>query len=115
MNIIELCLSKGFGGLELYAFRAAQALGKNHNVLAVLNQNSQLAEHFRNNSEINTTYLKPSRNFLPFINARKLARLIDEHSINVLHMHHSKDLALAAFAKYFSAKSHPSFIHARCK
>jgi glycosyltransferase involved in cell wall biosynthesis len=112
MNILELCLSKGFGGLELYVFRAAQALDNNHNVLAVLNQDSQLAEHFGNNSEINTTYFKPSRSFLPFIQARKLAKLIDEHSIDVMHMHHSKDLALAAFAKYFSAKK-PFIIYTR--
>jgi len=26
MNVLELCLSPGLGGLELYVFRAAQAL-----------------------------------------------------------------------------------------
>lgn len=112
MNILELCLSTGFGGLELYAFRAAQALDKNHNILAVLNNNSKLADHFGNNSNIKTEYLKPSRSFLPLLNARRLSRLVDDNRIDVIHMHHGKDLALAAFAKYFS-RSKPSIVYTR--
>jgi glycosyltransferase involved in cell wall biosynthesis len=112
MNILELCLSTGFGGLELYAFRAAQALDKNHDILAVLNNNSKLADHFGNNSNIKTEFLKRSRNLLPLLNARRLARLIDDNRIDVIHMHHGKDLALAAFAKYFS-RSKPSIVYTR--
>jgi glycosyltransferase involved in cell wall biosynthesis len=112
MKILELCLSTGYGGLELYAFRAAQALDKNHDILAVLNNNSKLAEHFGNNSNIKTEFLKRSRSFLPLLNARRLARLVDDYRIDVIHMHHGKDLALAAFAKYFS-KSKPSIVYTR--
>jgi glycosyltransferase involved in cell wall biosynthesis len=45
-------------------------------------------------------------------NARRLARLVDDNRIDVIHMHHGKDLALAAFAKYFS-KSKPSIVYTR--
>ena len=112
MNIIELCLSGGFGGLEIYAFRAAQALDKDHNVLAVLDKSSKLAEHFRNNAEINTVYLSYSRSYLPLINARKLAAIIDKHDIDVIHIHWGNDLPLAAFAKKFCEKK-PALIYTR--
>ena len=46
MNILELCLSPGLGGLELYVFRSAQALAGNNNVLAVLNTAGKLTEYF---------------------------------------------------------------------
>jgi len=112
MNIIELCLSGGFGGLEIYAFRAAQALDKDHNVLAVLDKSRKLAEHFRNNAEINTVYLSYSRSYMPLINARKLAAIIDKHDIDVIHIHWGNDLPLAAFAKKFSEKK-PALIYTR--
>ena len=112
MNIIELCLSGGFGGLEMYAFRAAQALDKNNNVIAVLDKSSKLADYFRDNAEINTVYLSYSRSYLPLINARKLAAVIDNHDIDVMHIHWGNDLALSAFAKKFSRKK-PALIYTR--
>jgi len=112
MNIIELCLSGGFGGLEIYAFRAAQAMGMNHNVLAILDKNGKLAKHFRGNTDINTEYLNYSRSYLPLINARKLAGLIDNHNIDVIHMHWSNDLALAALAKKMSRRK-PALVYTR--
>ena len=112
MNILELCLSTGFGGLELYAFRAAQSLHNKNEVIAVLTNNTKLADQFKNSSQIRIEYLKRSSSLLPLINAFRLARLIDENKIDVIHMHHGKDLALAAFAKYFS-KSRPSIVYTR--
>lgn len=112
MNILELCLSGGFGGLEIYVFRAAQALDKDNNVLAVLDKPSKLAEHFKDNAEINTVYLSYSRSYLPLINARRLAGIIDNHDIDVIHIHWGNDLPLAAFAKKFSEKK-PALIYTR--
>ena len=57
MNILELCLSSGLGGLELYVYRSSEALAESqtqqNNVLAVLSKNSKLDDYFKNNSSIN--------------------------------------------------------------
>lgn len=112
MNILELCLSSGLGGLELYVFRAANALNSNNKVLAVINKDSKLAEHFKNHCNVNTLYLSYSKSYFPLINAYKLARIIDDNNIDAIHMHWGNDLALAAFSKKLSNKK-PALIYTR--
>jgi len=112
MNIIELCLSSGLGGLEIYTFRCSEALRKNHNVLAVLNKSSKLIEHFAEYSDINTTELKYARSFAPVSNARRLANILDNNDIDVIHVHWNKDLAMAALAKKLSHRK-PALIYTR--
>lgn len=112
MNILELCLSPGLGGLELYVYRASNALGKRHNIIATLLENSKLDNYFKQHSSIKRSYLKQSHSHVPFINSRKLARIIDQNDIDVIHMHWGKDLALAALAKVFS-KNKPALVYTR--
>jgi glycosyltransferase involved in cell wall biosynthesis len=115
MNILELCLSSGLGGLELYVFRSSEALinsSSNNNILAVLTENSKLDDYYRNNSSIEIQYLKHFFNPLPLFNAKKLAKIIDKNNIDVIHMHWGKDLPLAAFAKAFS-KRKPALVYTR--
>lgn len=116
MNILELCLSSGLGGLELYVFRSAEALensqSNKNNVLAVLTRNSKLDDYFNKNSTIKTQYIKRFFNPLPLFNAKKLAAIIDKNNIDVIHMHWGKDLPLAAFAKALS-KRKPALVYTR--
>lgn len=112
MNVLELCLSPGLGGLELYAFRAAQALNKQHKVVAVINPNGKLRDHFEKHASITPDYLNYSRSYLPLMNARRLARLIDHHQIDVVHMHWGNDLAVAALAKKLS-RHKPALVYTR--
>ena len=112
MKILELCLSSGLGGLELYVFRASEALAKSHEVTAVLLENSKLDTYYKEHSGINRLHLKRSRNPLPLINARILAKIIDDNKIDLVHMHWGKDLPLAAFAKYLS-KRKPKLVYTR--
>ena len=116
MNVIELCLSSGLGGLELYVYHSSEALSNskqdNNNVLAVLSENSKLDNYYKDNSNIKTSYLKRSLSALPLLNAIKLAKIIDTKDIDVIHMHWGKDLALAAFSKYFS-KRKPALVYTR--
>jgi glycosyltransferase involved in cell wall biosynthesis len=112
MNILELCLSPGLGGLELYVFRSAQALAQKHNVIAVLNVMGKLPDHFREHSNIRSIHLNKSYKHLPLLNAIRLARIIDNEDIDAIHMHWGNDLALAALAKKISTRK-PALIYTR--
>ncbi len=112
MNILELCLSTGLGGLELYVFRSADALQNNNTVLAALTEHSKLVDYFQQNSTIKIKYLKRHSNPLPLRNAKKLAGMIDKNNIDVIHLHWGKDLPLAAFAKALS-KRKPALVYTR--
>ena len=82
MNILQLCLSSGLGGLELYVYRASDALQGHHKITAVLQQGSKLDDYYREHSSIKRLHLKRRSGPLPIINAWKLARIIDEVEIN---------------------------------
>lgn len=116
MNVLELCLSSGLGGLELYVFRSAEALAKSqadkNHVLAVLTKDSKLDEYFKFNSSIPTQYIKHFARQLPLLNAIRLAKIIDSNNIDVIHMHWGKDLPLAVFAKIFSRRK-PALVYTR--
>lgn len=116
MNILELCLSSGLGGLELYVYRSSTELSNsrshNNNVLAVLLKDSKLDNYYKQNSSIRTYHLKHFFRALPLFNAIRLALIIDKNKIDVIHMHWGKDLPLAAFAKVFS-KQKPALVYTR--
>ncbi len=112
MNILELCLSPGLGGLELYTYRASMALSEKHHITVVVLENSKLDDYYKENSTLKRLHIKNRRNPLPLINARKLARILDDNNIDVIHMHWGKDLALVAFSKYFSKKK-PALVYTR--
>lgn len=116
MNILELCLSEGLGGLELYMFRSsitlASSVSEKNTVLAVLSKDSKLDNYFENNSAIKYQYIKNFFSRLPLLNALKLAKIIDHNKIDVIHMHWGKDLPLAALAKAFSRRK-PALVYTR--
>jgi glycosyltransferase involved in cell wall biosynthesis len=112
MNILELCLSPGLGGLELYMFRCADALAQNQHVVAAVGDVGRLREYFREHADSAVHTLAKSSKHLPLINARRLARIIDSEHIDVVHMHWGNDLALAALAKKLSV-SKPALVYTR--
>lgn len=99
-NILELCLSPDLGGLELYMVRASHFL----NAYSVINENGKLESYYQNTD---VHYSKIGR--YSFI---KLARLIDENDIDVLHLHWTKDIPIAVLAKFFSRKK-PKLVQTR--
>ena len=109
MNILELCLSPDLGGLELYMLRTTKALLPRHKMLAVITKDARLKQYLKNEN-IEYTELLSRFRFLPIKNAYKLASIIDNNDIDLIHMHWGKDLPLAAFAKILS-KRKPALVY----
>ena len=111
MNILSLCMSGDLGGLELYALRSALALSKNNKLVFVTTESGRLADKL-NEENIQTFYLKPWFRPLPLISAYRLATIIDQQQVDILHMHWGRDLALASLAKRLSRRK-PGLVYTR--
>lgn len=111
MNILTLCLSPDLGGLELYAYRSAMKLREIADLVFVTQAHGKLAQKLAD-SPIRKHYLSSRFYRLPVISAFRLSRLIDKHSIDIIHMHWGKDLALAALAKKLSHRK-PALVYTR--
>ncbi len=111
MNILTLCLSPDLGGLELYAWRSALKLSEQATLVMVVAPNSKLAGK-QHDSPLPMHQLSVAFYRLPLVGAFELARLIDDHRIDVVHLHWGKDLALAAIAKKLSHRK-PALVYTR--
>jgi len=110
MNILGICLSHGKGGLELYAHRAIRALQlAGHDCHFAIQPESFLRQL---EWQIPLIELRPTFRNLPLISARRLARYIDAHKVDIIHMHWNKDLNLAALAKAMSRRK-PRLVYTR--
>lgn len=112
MKILELCLSPDLGGLELYMHRCCEALGRmGVEVTAVVRADGRIRHHLERIG-LQPIHLKTAFRPVPLLAAYRLARLIDERQIDVVHVHWGRDLALAALAKRLS-KGRPRLIYTR--
>lgn len=105
MKVLELCLSNGVGGLELYALRTAKQLVRiGCNCLAVVKDGTMLAERMHAEG-VRTITLRRLNRLLPFLAARRLAAILDQEAVDVLHMHWGKDINLAVLAKRYAKRA----------
>lgn len=110
MKLLELCLSPDLGGLELYMVRAAKALDETMEVLSVINTDTKLEQYYEGTDY---AYVKLARKrTFSFGAARKLAKIIDEERVDVVHMHWTKDMPVAVLAKVLS-KRKPKLVQTR--
>ncbi|MBF0470345.1 MAG: glycosyltransferase family 4 protein [Gammaproteobacteria bacterium] len=98
---MELCLSPDLGGLELYMQRCCSQLGPE--VVAVVAQTGKLYPRLLD-SGVETHTLKRRSRPLPLFAAKRLALLLDALEIDLLHIHWTNDIPLAALAKRFSSR-----------
>jgi len=110
MNVLGICLSPGKGGLELYAQRAIHALARaGHNCHFLCRPGSDLYDR---DWQVPRLELRPRWRALPLLAARRLARMIDQLQIDILHMHWNKDLVLVVLAKLLSRRK-PKLVYSR--
>ena len=101
-NISELCLSDGFGGLELYALKTFKKLRdlSDHSI-AIVRNNTFLENKMEEMQLPYIGFSKASR-YLPIFSAILLHRILKKNQIKVLHIHWSKDVTLAVLVKLLS-------------
>jgi glycosyltransferase involved in cell wall biosynthesis len=98
MKILQLSSAKVFGGGERHLADLANALAAcGHEVHAALRPESPLIHQLAGVSNENITTL-PLRNALDAVSARKLARYVREHKIEIVHAHLARDYPLASYA-----------------
>jgi len=98
LKILELCLSPSLGGNELYVERIGRALeGAGHQVVYALLKRGRLAERIRGS----VTLLNPRIPYADVLSALAVLRLARAVQADMLHVHVTMDLPLAAFVKTF--------------
>jgi len=111
MIILELCLSPGIGGLEMYMVKCCTAINKDNSIIVVTGGSGFIYEKL-SVLNIPSSTLSPSFRRFPLFSAHTLAKLIDKEDVDIIHMHWNKDLPLAALAKRISRKK-PSLVISR--
>lgn len=112
MRIIELCLSTSLGGLELYFSRCCQWFYQsNHHCIPLVLKESRLEKRMKEDGITFLTIGSRSKGLFLF-NAYKLANVIENHNIDIVHIHDKKELTVAAFAKMICKKKF-KLVHTR--
>lgn len=104
MKILELCLSPGRGGLELYMARTARELARRHEVLAITHPGAGVIRELLEEAGVACRALSVRLPELPLLAARRLARVLDAEGVEVIHAHSRRDLPVAALAKRWSRR-----------
>lgn len=108
LNFLEVCFSPDFGGLELCVVDYFNYFKSKASCKIVVAPNTKLDKNLENEHKF---LLKRSKLF-SLSQALKLAKYIDENSINIVHFHWTKDIMVVVLAKFFS-KTKPKLIQSR--
>ncbi len=103
MNVLEICLGEGLGGLELYFRKCCKHLSVQHKVVVVTKSDTRLAKISSEEDE-NHYSIKIAFKQLPIKSIRQLATIIKEEQIDLVHVHHKDDLPLVAWTKFWSRR-----------
>jgi glycosyltransferase involved in cell wall biosynthesis len=113
MNILELCLSPSFGGLEIYMKDFSTWLSKKPGCTVYTGTlKESRIHHALKPLKLPTVFFKKPPGKLPVFRGARLARFIEDNNIDVVHVHWKYDLLLTAIAKHLSKKDF-IFVHTR--
>jgi len=104
MRIFELCTSHGHGGLELYALQISRWLKQQGHHCSVVVAPATMMSERTSKLALETIFCKPMFRILPLLAAHRLAKIIDQENVDILHAHWTKDLPLAVLAKKLSSR-----------
>ncbi|MBU1668288.1 glycosyltransferase family 4 protein [bacterium] len=107
-NILEFCLSPDLGGLELFMVSCYERFKEKTNCNIIIAPNTKLDNYVEDDEKIHLERNK----FFPIVPALKLAKFIDEHEIDMIHFHWTKDIATVVLAKTLSRRK-PQIIQTR--
>ena len=107
-NILEFCLSPDLGGLELFMLRCYESFNEKTTCKVMVAPNKKLDIFLENQEKY---HLKRNK-FFPIFPALKLAKFIDEHEIDFIHFHWTRDIATVVLAKVLS-KRKPQLMQTR--
>lgn len=107
LRVVEVCLSDGRGGLERYAAKVVTGLlERGHQVSVVARPSSTFLRLSGRNPAV---VIKPVR-YVPWRGVYNLRRLVG--TADVIHIHRSADLPVAALAARFSV-ARPALVYSR--
>jgi len=107
-KILELCLSPGLGGLEMFVSHCYEHFSNKSECFVAVAPKSKLDSYLEG---VEKFYVKRSK-FFPLAPALALAKYIDKHDIDILHFHWNKDSITAVLAKVLSKKK-PRLVQSR--
>jgi glycosyltransferase involved in cell wall biosynthesis len=113
VKILQLCLSPDFGGLEIFFRDYCRwwAASDRNSLYLCVQKGSRIAGELAALNLPTLTFPRKA-SFWPQAMSKEAARYVDEHGIDVIHMHWKYDLALAVLARR-SARRPVKIVHSR--
>ena len=112
MKVLEICMSNGFGGLELYVLKVANFFSQSDYECNILTRKDSFLFNKLSENKISCDSFTSVFRYLPIFSAYKLAKYIDSNKIDVIHIHWGNDLFFAVLAKIF-AHSNVKLVYTR--
>ncbi len=104
LRILEVCFSRSGGGLELYMANISEQLSRaGHRVWSMAPAGSFLEKQLRRR-QLNMVPLEPRFGYLDVFTARRLAKFLRRHQIDILHAHQSRDLSILVLARQWAGR-----------
>ena len=105
MVVLQYIASPFWGGGEQYVFDLSRAMQTQHGVRTIFvcqpGTSEELLKRWEQVGHIYTLHPKTKNGKFSYLEACRLARIMEREQVDILHMHELKDFFLCAYAKLF--------------